>query len=78
MANILFQNLQKRKQNNNSPLYDSISNLKNSGSSNAVFNRLYQTNSQFRQFANSVKGKSPEQAFSEHGLDFNQFRSFKW
>lgn len=42
----------------------------------AAFNQLYNANPQFRQFADSVKGKTPEQAFQENGLDFNQFRNF--
>jgi len=39
---------------------------------------MYQNNPNFRQFANSMKGKTPEQAFKENGLDFNQFKNLKW
>lgn len=74
--NMLYQRFQQGNQNNN--LFNQVSNLKNLGSSNAVFDRLYQSNPQFRQFADSMRGKTPEQAFRENGLDFNQFRSFRW
>ena len=39
-----------------------------------IFNKMYQSNPQFRAFADSMQGKSPEQAFQEQGLDYNQFR----
>ena len=39
-----------------------------------IFNNLYQRNPQFRQFADSMRGKTPEQAFQEQGLDYNQYR----
>ena len=39
-----------------------------------MFDQMYQTNPQFRDFANSMKGKSPEQAFQERGFDFNSFK----
>lgn len=38
-----------------------------------IFNKLYNSNHQFRQFADSMQGKTPEQAFQEQGLDYNQF-----
>ena len=44
------------------------------GSPQAAFKTLYQQNPQFRQFADSMQGKTPEQAFRENGLDFGQFR----
>lgn len=40
-----------------------------------IFNRLYQSNPAFRQFAQQMQGKTPEQAFQEHGLDYNQFQN---
>ena len=40
-----------------------------------IFNRMYQSNPQFRQFADSMQGKSPEQAFQEQGLDYSQFQN---
>ena len=40
-----------------------------------IFNRMYQSNPQFRQFADSMQGKTPEQAFQEQGLDYSQFQN---
>ena len=40
-----------------------------------IFNKLYNSNPQFRQFAESMQGKTPEQAFQEQGLDYNQFQN---
>lgn len=40
-----------------------------------IFNKMYQTNPQFRQFADSMQGKTPEQAFQEAGLDYSQFQN---
>lgn len=40
-----------------------------------IFNKLYNSNPQFRQFADSVQGKTPEQAFQEQGLDYNQYKN---
>ena len=36
---------------------------------------LYNKNPQFRQFADSMRNKTPEQAFQENGLDYNQYRN---
>lgn len=55
-----------------------ISQLRSQGPSSALFNQMYQGNPQFRQFADSMRGKTPEQAFQENGLDFGQFRNYKW
>jgi len=77
MANMLLQSLSQRLSNPNS--MQSIANqLKKNGPSSALFNRMYATNPKFRQFADSMAGKTPEQAFSENGLDFNQFKNLKW
>lgn len=40
-----------------------------------IFNKLYQSNPNFRQFADSMQGKTPEQAFQEQGLDYAQFQN---
>lgn len=40
-----------------------------------IFNKLYQGNPQFRQFADSMQGKTPEQAFQEQGLNYSQFQN---
>jgi len=48
------------------------------GPSNLVFNQLYNANPQFRQFADQVGNMSPEEAFRQHGLDYNQFKGYRW
>lgn len=40
-----------------------------------IFNRLYNSNPQFRELADSMQGKTPEQAFQERGLDYSQFQN---
>ena len=40
-----------------------------------IFNKLYQGNPKFRQFADSMQGKTPEQAFQEQGLDYSQYQN---
>ena len=45
------------------------------GNPQAIYSQMYQTDPRFRQFADSMRGKSPEQAFQENGLDFNQFKN---
>ena len=52
--------------------------LRSSGSSNEVYRKLYNSNPKFRQFADSMNGKTPEQAFAEVGLDFNKYKNLKW
>ena len=47
------------------------------GNPQALFDQMYQSNPQFRDFANSMKGKTPEEAFREHGLDYNQFKNLR-
>lgn len=74
MANILF-NRANKQQLNPMQMLDSI---KRQGPSNIIFEKMYQNNPDFRKFADSVRNKTPEQAFSEHGLDFDQFRNQKW
>jgi len=39
-----------------------------------IFNKLYQANPRFRQFADAMRGKSPEEAFREQGLDYSKFQ----
>lgn len=75
MANPLFQN---QANNSGNPISNMINSLKAQGPSEAVFNAMYNNNPNFRQFADTVRNKTPEQAFREHGLDFNQFRNQKW
>ena len=77
MGNILFQNQNSNKPMGNSAL-SQINQIRQQGPSNVIFNQMYNTNPQFKQFADSMRGKTPEQAFGEKGLDFNQFRHFRW
>ena len=55
-----------------------ISQLKRQGPSNILFDRMYKSNPKFKEFADSVKDKTPEEAFTENGLDFNLFKKYKW
>ncbi len=71
MPNPLFEN---QIQPGNQGIFGLIKQLK-TGNVDSIFNEMYQTNPQFRDFANSVKGKSPEQAFREQGFDFNPFKN---
>lgn len=73
MANMLFN----RNNQNNSPLVQ-LQQLRQQGPSNVLFKQMYNSNPQFKQFADSMQGKTPEQAFSENGLDFNRFKNLKW
>ena len=74
MGNILLQN---NKPKNNNPLAQ-LAQIRQQGPSSVLFNQMYQSNPQFRQFADSMRGKTPDQAFRENGLDFNQFKNYKW
>ena len=74
MGNILFQN---NKQQNSLPLAQRQQ-IRQQAPSNDIFNQTYQNSPQFRQFADSMRGKTPDQAFQENGLDFNRFKNFKW
>lgn len=53
-----------------------VGKLRSMGNPNQAYAQLYQTDPQFRQFADSMRGKTPEQAFRENGLDFGQVRNF--
>lgn len=64
MPSSLFGN---RKGNS---ILDAVNQLKSMGNPNAMYSQMYQNDSQFRQFADSMRGKTPEQAFQENGLDF--------
>lgn len=51
-------------------ILDAVNQLKSMGNPNAMYSQMYQNDPQFRQFADSMRGKTPEQAFQENGLDF--------
>ena len=71
MPNPLFNN---QPQPGDQGIFGLIKQLK-SGNAEQLFNQMYQTNPQFRDFANSMKGKTPEQAFQEKGFDFKSFKT---
>lgn len=75
MGNILFQNNPSPKGN---PILDQLRQIRQAGPSNAVFDQMYRSNPQFKQFADSMRGKTPDQAFKENGLDFSQFKNYRW
>lgn len=77
MGNVLFQNSNQQNNSGNSVL-GLIGQLKSMGPSQTIFNRMYHSNPEFKQFADNMMGKTPEQAFRENGLDFGKFRNFKW
>ena len=71
MSNPIFNN---QPQPGNQGIFGLIKQLKSSGAQD-MFNQMYQSNPQFRDFANAMKGKTPEQAFKERGFDFNSFKN---
>ena len=70
MPNPLFEN---QPQPGNQGIFGLIRQLRGGGA-DAMFNQMYQSNPQFRDFANSMRGKTPEQAFRERGFDFDQIK----
>ena len=79
MGNILFQNQRQNQQAaQGNHLLSAVQSLKKMGPSNLVFNQLYNANPQFKQFADQVGNMSPEEAFRQHGLDYNQFKGYRW
>lgn len=71
MASSLFPNPMQ-----NNGLIDAIQKIKNAAQGNpqAFFNSMMQNNPRFRQFAESMQGKTPEEAFQQYGLDFNEVK----
>lgn len=72
MASSLFQ----RPQGNS--ILDAVNALRSAsrGDPQALYQQLYQTDPQFRSFADSMRGKTPEQAFAERGFDYSQVQRF--
>lgn len=62
--------------NGGSGIFSRLKGLKDAigGNPQAVFDQMYSSNPEFRDFANSMRGKSPEQAFKEKGYDYSQVR----
>lgn len=46
------------------------------GDPQALYDSMYQNDPRFRQFADSMQCKTPQQAFQEMGFDFNLAQSF--
>jgi len=79
MGNILLQNQNQSQQvGQGNQLLRAVANLKKMGPSNLVYNQLYNSNPQFRQFADQVGNMTPEQAFRNYGLDYNNFKGYRW
>lgn len=60
----------------NNQILSAIEQAKSFGNPQALYQSMYQTNPSFRKFADSMRGKTPEQAFRENGLDIERFRNF--
>lgn len=60
--------------NGGNSILNAVQQLRALGDPNQAYSQLYRSNPQFRQFADSMRGKTPEQAFRESGLDFDQFK----
>lgn len=60
----------------NNNLLNQIKNIKSAmqGNPQALFNNMMNNNPQFKQFAQSMQGKTPEEAFKQFGLDFNEIK----
>lgn len=72
------QNAPQPQQPQSNNIFNAINQVKNmmNGDPQTVVNNMLNSNPKFRQFAQSMQGKTPEQAFKEFGLDFNQIRGF--
>lgn len=74
MANSLLG----RNNQSNGNLVSQFNRIKSMGPSGTLFNSMYNNNGEFRKFADSMRGKTPQQAFSEYGLDFSKFKNMRW
>lgn len=67
-----------------SSLRQQVQQLRQQGPSSVIFDRMYQNNPvlpdgrSFRDVFNQVRNMTPEEAFRQNGLDFNQVRNLKW
>lgn len=77
MGNMLFQNNQS-PQNGGNSILNMVSSLRAFGPSETLYQQFYNSNPRFRAFADSVRNVGPEQAFRQNGLDFSQFRGYRW
>lgn len=75
LANQIFggsSNMQNMIGGNQMQLISNIMRMAKSKSPEQIFVALMQSNPQFSQFMQSVKGKTPEQVAKENGIDLNQ------
>ena len=77
MGNALLNRTPKPQQPSSNQIINQLKNLK-ATPSNVLYAKMYNDNPAFRQFADTVRDKTPEEAFSQYGLDFNNFRNQKW
>ena len=61
MANPLFESQKPQKQGG--------------GIVEMIYNKMYNSIPEFRDLANSAKGKSIEQVYAEHGQDYNRYKN---
>ena len=69
MASSLFGN------RGGNSILSAVQQLRSLGDPSQLYAQMYRYDPQFRQFADSVRGKTPEQAFRENGLDYGQVRN---
>ena len=77
MGNALLNRTPKPQQPSSNQIINQLKSLK-ATPSNVLFAKMYNDNPAFRQFANTVRDKNPEEVFSQYGLNFNDFRPYKW
>lgn len=70
MANPLFD---RQPKPGNRGIFGLMNQLRG-GNAKAMYDEMYRSSPQFRDFANSMEGKPIEQAYRENGFDYGQFR----
>ncbi len=70
MPNPIFQQSQNSGGN---PMFGMLRSIL-TGNPEAMYNQMYQSNPQFREFADGMQGKTVEQAYGKYGQDPNQVR----
>lgn len=69
MGNPLFEN----RNRNQGP----VPGQNQGGIFGAIYNRMYQSNPQFRDLANSVNSQGIDEVCAQHGIDPNQVKNMK-
>lgn len=75
MASSLFQSSPVNQSGNNpGGIFNQVRTISSilRGDGEALFNNMYNSNPQFREFADSMKGKDPREAFRENGFDYDK------